>query len=156
MQERKVSGDKFINKAIAGKLPSKTNKQISDKRKWLRGKSNAKTTKAQNSTLTHEPEHTAVQEPPTIPLEDILNEAICKIELECVEMSAELPSHAIEGKDIVNLQDKLIDTIKAACSKPIKAKYNGPANPPKNLQDNKKNKQKDSKSVLKETKAASD
>jgi hypothetical protein len=48
IQERKVSGAKFINKAIAGKLPSKTNKQISDKRKWLRGKSNAKTTKAQN------------------------------------------------------------------------------------------------------------
>ena len=104
MQERKVSGAKFINKAIAGKFPSKTNKQISDKRKWLRGKSNAKTTKAQNSTQTHEPEHTAVQEPPTIPLEDMFNEAICKIELECVEMSAKLPSHAIEGKDIVSLQ----------------------------------------------------
>lgn len=52
-----------------------------------------------SAKLTHEPEHTAVQEPPTIPLEDMLNEAICKIELECVEMSAELPSHAIEGKD---------------------------------------------------------
>jgi hypothetical protein len=42
-------------------------------------------------------------------------------------MSAELLTQAIEGKDIDGLQDKLITIIKTACSKPIKAKPNGPA-----------------------------
>jgi hypothetical protein len=45
--EGELSEARFINKAIAERIPSKTNKQISDKRKCLRsqGKSNAKTTK---------------------------------------------------------------------------------------------------------------
>ena len=85
--------------------------------------------KPQNSTLALETYTTAMQAQPNIPLEDMFSE------LECVEMSAELLTHAIEGKDIDGLQDNLITLIKSACSKPI-----GPANSTKNP-PGKKNKQ---------------
>ena len=47
-------------------------------------------------------------------------------------MSAELLTRAIEGKSVDDLQDKLLDIIKTACSKPSKTKstQNVPAGPP--------------------------
>jgi hypothetical protein len=47
------------------------------------------------------------------------------------------------GKDIDGLQDKLITIIKSACSKPIKAKPNGPAKSTENPSGKKKNKQEE-------------
>jgi hypothetical protein len=44
----------------------------------------------------------------------MFNNAICNSGLECVGMSAELLTQAIEGKDIDGLQDKLITIIKSA------------------------------------------
>jgi ribosomal protein L12E/L44/L45/RPP1/RPP2 len=73
----------------------------------------------------------------------MFNNAICNSGLECVGMSAELLTQAIEGKDIDGLQDKLITIIKSACSKPIKAKPNGPANSTENPPGKKKNKQEE-------------
>ena len=61
-------------------------------------------------------------------------------------MSAELLTHAIDGKDLDGLQNKLITLIKSACSKPIKAKPNGPANSTKNP-PGKKNKQEEYRRV---------
>ena len=145
--EEELSGVKFINKAIAERMPTKTNKQIGTKRKTMRDASKAKTTTAQNSTPALQPVHDTMPTQPHIPLEDMFHKAICISELECVEMSAELLNHAIEGKDLSDLQNKLIATIKSACSKPIKAKPNGPANSNKNPPGNKKNKQEEYRRV---------
>lgn len=147
--EVELSGARFINMAIAERMPEKTNKQISDKRKSLKsqGTSKAKTKKAQNPTPALEPDTIVIQSEPTIPREDMFNNAICNSGLECVGMGAELLTQAIEGQDIDGLQDKLITIIKSACSKPIKAKPNGPANSTENPPGKKKNKQEEYRRV---------
>ena len=142
--EEELSGTKNLNIAIAERLPTKTNKQISTKRKYMRemGKSKAKTTTAQDSTPTPEPTYDTM---PTQTQVDLFHKAICISNLECVEMSANLLKHAIDGEDLNDLQNKLITTIKSACSKPIKAKPNGPAN--SNPPSDKKNKQEEYRRV---------
>jgi hypothetical protein len=90
--EVELSGARFINMAIAERMPGKTNKQISDKRKSLKSQvtSKARTKKVQNPTPTLVQDTTVVQSEPTIPREDMFNNAICNSGLECVGMSAEL------------------------------------------------------------------
>ena len=119
--EEELQGTKNINIAIAEILKSKTAKQISYKRNTLL--SRAKTTKE----YTHPP-----PEPLAIPLVEMLKDAICFSGGENVDMSAELLTRAIEGKSVDDLQDKLLDIMKTACSKPSKTKstQNVPAGPP--------------------------
>lgn len=120
--EEERQGTKNINIAIAKILQSKIEKQIFYKRKTLL--SRTKITKRYTSTLDPEPE------PLTIPLVD----TICVSGRETVDTSAELLTREIEGKNVDDLQDKRLDIIKTACSKPIKTKstQNGPAGPPQN------------------------
>lgn len=124
--EEELQGTKHINIAIAKILQSKIAKQISYKRKTLL----SRTKIIKRYTPTLDPEPVPVPEPLTIPLVD----AICVSGRENVDMSAELLTWAIEGKNVDDLQDKLLDIIKTACSKPIKTKstQNGPAGPPQN------------------------
>lgn len=107
--EEELQGTKNINIAIAEILKSKTAKQISNKRNTLFIR--AKTTK----------EYTPPPPVPlAIPLVEMLKDAICVSGGEHVDMSAELLTRAIEGKSVDDLQDKLLDIIKTACSKPSK------------------------------------
>ena len=118
--EVELQGSKQINIAIAGILESKTAKQISYKRSML---SKAKQPKGQTPPLDAEP--VPIPEPLSVPLVEMLKEAICVDGGENVDMSAELLTRAIEGESVDELQDKLLDIIKTACSKPTK-KQMGP------------------------------
>ena len=135
--EVELQGSKQINIAIAGILESKTAKQISYKRSML---SKAKQPKGQTPPLDAEP--VPIPEPLSVPLVEMLKEAICVDGGENVDMSAELLTRAIEGESVDELQDKLLDIIKTACSKPTK-KQNGPVDIPHNPRSDREKKREE-------------
>ena len=135
--EVEPQGSKQINIAIAGILESKTAKQISYKRSML---SKAKQPKGQTPPLDAEP--VPIPEPLSVPQVEMLKEAICVDGGENVDMSAELLTRAIEGESVDELQDKLLDIIKTACSKPTK-KQNGPVDIPHNPRSDREKKREE-------------
>jgi hypothetical protein len=72
----------------------------------------------------------------------MLKEAICVDGGENVDMSGELLTRAIEGESVDELQDKLLDIIKTACSKPTK-KQNGPVDIPHNPRSDREKKREE-------------
>ena len=102
--------------------------------------SKAKQPKGQTPPLDAEP--VPIPEPLSVPLVEMLKEAICVDGGENVDMSAELLTRAIEGESVDELQDKLLDIIKTACSKPTK-KQNGPVDIPHNPRSDREKKREE-------------
>lgn len=137
---------RFINKAIAERMPGKTNKQISDKRRQLTSARSKEQRSIDKSCAPTTPPQEPIQNQatpvpdtqPRVTLAERFKGCVLTGTGNTMELSSKVLNRAIEGEGYEDLQSELIAQLIKACSVPEKSGNNAPKAPPKE-QTRKKN-----------------